>query len=129
MSCTRYDGEHAGLDSLSKRGVVFTSAYSTHDFTPTSHFSMETGFHDGLGTDDDRPENGVAWQLRGNGYFTFAAVANSLLGLAQMPVHRAFNDFRQVGDIVSGASSLDMMNDLLRIASPSKFGGRIRSGG
>jgi hypothetical protein len=82
---------------------------------------METGFHDGLGTDDDRPENGVAWQLRASGYFTFAAVANSLLGLAQMPVHRAFNDFRQVGDIVSGASSLDMMNDVLRIDARLAF--------
>jgi arylsulfatase A-like enzyme len=125
LDTVRYDAVSPSntpfLDSLAKRGVVFTSAYSTHDFTPTSHFSMETGFHDGLGTDDDRPENGVAWQLRGNGYFTFAAVANSLLGLAQMPVHRAFDDFRQVGDIVSGASSLDMMNDLLRIDARLAF--------
>ncbi|HEY8132497.1 MAG TPA: sulfatase-like hydrolase/transferase, partial [Thermoanaerobaculia bacterium] len=27
------------LASLATRGVVFTNAYSTHDFTPTSHFS------------------------------------------------------------------------------------------
>ena len=36
------------LASLSKRGVVFTHAYSTHDFTPTSHYSIFTGLHDGL---------------------------------------------------------------------------------
>ncbi len=118
LDTVRYDAVSASntpfLDSLSKRGVVFTAAYSTHDFTPTSHFSMETGLRDGLGSDDDRPENGVAWQLRRSGYFTFAMVANSLIGQQQMPVHRAFEDFRQIGDVVTG-SGLDVMNDLLRI--------------
>src|SRR5581483_11393252 len=42
------------LASLASRGVVFTNAYSTHDFTPTSHFSMFTGLRNGLGSDDDR---------------------------------------------------------------------------
>ena len=37
------------LASLGERAVVFTHAYSTHDFTPTSHFSMFTGLRDGLG--------------------------------------------------------------------------------
>lgn len=103
------------LDSLSGRAVVFTSAFSTHDFTPTSHFSMETGLRDGLGTDDDRPENGVAWQLRRGGYFTFATVANGLIGQTQMPVHRAFDDFRQIGDVTGAGNGGDLMNDLLRI--------------
>jgi arylsulfatase A-like enzyme len=102
------------LDSLAKSGVVFTSAYSTHDFTPTSHFSMETGFRDGLGTDDDRPENGVAWQLRRNGYFTFAVAANGLLGPTQMPIHRAFQDFYLVGDIAS-EKPLNLEIDLLSV--------------
>src|SRR5204863_3074943 len=79
LDTVRYDAISAAntpfLDSLAKRGVVFTAAYGTHDFTPTSHFSMETGFRDGLGSDDDRPENGVAWQLGHHGYFTFATVA------------------------------------------------------
>jgi arylsulfatase A-like enzyme len=125
LDTVRYDAVSPAntpfLDSLSKRGVVFTAAYSTHDFTPPSHFSMETGFRDGLATDDDRPENGVAWQLGRNGYFTFASVANSLLGQTQMPVHRAFADFRQVGDIITGASGLDVMNDLLRIDARLAF--------
>src|SRR5438132_13995920 len=52
------------LSSLASRGVSFMNAYSTHDFTPTSHFSIFTGFQDGLGTDDDRAENGIPYQLR-----------------------------------------------------------------
>jgi arylsulfatase A-like enzyme len=102
------------LDSLAKRGVVFTAAYSTHDFTPTSHFSMETGFRDGLGTDDDRPENGVAWQLGKSGYSTFAAVANGLLAQSQMPVHRGYSDFKLVGDI-TGITPNNFLSDVLSI--------------
>jgi len=109
------------LDSLSKRGVVFTQAYSTHDFTPTSHFSMETGLHDGLGTDDDRPENGVAWQLGRNGYFTFATVANGLIAQNVMPVHRGFDAFHAFGDVTATASDLDVMNDMLRIDARLAF--------
>ena len=102
------------LDSLARRGVVFSQAYSTHDFTPTSHFSMETGFRDGLGTDDDRPENGVAWQLGKSGYSTFAAVANGLLAQSQMPVHKGYGDFKLVGDI-TGVNPNHFLEDILSI--------------
>lgn len=90
------------LASLGKRGVVFTNAYSTHDFTPTSHFSIFTGLRDGLGSDDDRVENGVAWQLHRLGYDTFATVANSLIGQKQMPTVRGFVRFLQPGDVNEG---------------------------
>src|ERR1051325_9970295 len=102
------------LDSLARRGVVFSQAYSTHDFTPTSHFSMETGFRDGLGTDDDRPENGVAWQLGKSGYSTFAAAANGRLAQAQMPVHKGYGDFKLVGDI-TGVNPNHFLEDILSI--------------
>lgn len=91
------------LASLGSRGIVFTHAYSTHDFTPTSHFSMFTGLRDGLASDDDRVENGVAWQLHRVGYDTFATVANSLLGQAQMPTIRGFTRFKQPGDVNAGS--------------------------
>jgi arylsulfatase A-like enzyme len=90
------------LTSLGTRGVVFTNVYSTHDFTPTSHFSMLTGLQDGLGSDDDRPENGVPYQLQRIGYQTFATVANDLIGKKQMPSFGGFADFKQTGDINSG---------------------------
>jgi arylsulfatase A-like enzyme len=102
------------LASLASRGIVFTNAYSTHDFTPTSHFSIMTGLRDGLGTDADRPENGLAYQLTTNGYDTFAVAANNLIGAAQMPVHRAFRRFQQPGSI-EGGTSVDVVADMTAI--------------
>jgi len=102
------------LDSLGKRAIVFPQAYSTHDFTPPSHFSMMTGLRDGMATDDDRMENGVAWQLRQNGYSTFATVANGLITPRQMPVLSGFGDFKVLGD-TGGSDSIDMMSDLTTI--------------
>lgn len=102
------------LDSLGKRATVFTLAYSTHDFTPTSHFSIMTGLRDGIATDDDRMENGLAWQLRQNGYSTFATVANGLITPPQMPVLGGFGDFKAVGD-VTGSDPADVLTDLTEI--------------
>jgi arylsulfatase A-like enzyme len=102
------------LASLGKRGIVWTRAYSTHDFTPLSHFSMMTGFRDGLGGNDDRPENGIAWQLRRSGYWTFATVANSLIGRQQMPTLRGFDDFKQIGDVSTG-TILDTLSSFAEI--------------
>lgn len=90
------------LETLARQGIEFTHAYSTHDFTPTSHYSIMTGFRDGIATDDDRVENGVPFQLQRSGYATFATVANSLLNPKAMPVHRGFGTFVQHGDISEG---------------------------
>jgi arylsulfatase A-like enzyme len=98
------------LARLAARGVLFTNAYSTHDFTPTSHFSMFTGLQNGLGTDDDRPENALPYQLGRAGYSTFALVANDLIGQKQMPTFRGFGDFRQTGDVITG-TALDALAD------------------
>jgi len=98
------------LASLAARGAVFTRAYSTHDFTPPSHFSIMTGLRDGLGTNDDRAENGLPYQLGISGYDTFAVAANNLIGVAQMPVHRAFKRFKQPGSIIGG-TTVDLIDD------------------
>lgn len=94
------------LASLGKRGIVFTHAYSTHDFTPTSHFSMFTGLRDGLGGDLDGEELGVPYQLQRSGYTTFATVANDLIGTKEMPVLRGFDDFRDLLDVHSNPNDL-----------------------
>lgn len=111
------------LSSLNSRSVVFTNAFSTHDFTPTSHFSIMTGLRDGLATDDDRVEIGLAWQLKRAGYSTFGVVANKLLGVEQMPTMRGFDSFNQFNGI--DGSSLEYINDLVSIdARLAMFGCR-----
>ncbi len=96
------------LASLSKRAIVFTHAYSTHDFTPTSHFSMFTGLRDGLGGDLDGMELGVPYQLQRAGYTTFATSANDLIGTKQMPVLRGFGDFKDLLDVHANPNDLMM---------------------
>jgi arylsulfatase A-like enzyme len=94
------------LASLGKRGVVFTHAYSTHDFTPTSHFSMLTGLRNGLDTDVDQVDAGVPYQLQKSGYATFATVANDLIGQKQMPVLRGFSEFKDLLDVKANPNDL-----------------------
>jgi arylsulfatase A-like enzyme len=101
------------LASLAARGVVFTKAYSSHDFTPPSHFTILTGLADGLGTKDDRRDVGVPYQLHRAGYDTFATVANSLLSPRQMPV-LDFATIKEVGD-VNGGSRIDQTDDLTAV--------------
>lgn len=96
------------LASLGKRAVVFTHAYSTHDFTPTAHFSMFTGLRDGLGGELDGAELGVPFQLQRAGYSTFATVANDLIGTKQMPVLRGFGDFKDLLDVRANPNDLLM---------------------
>src|SRR5260221_1526126 len=88
LDTLRYDvtslGDSAGnstpfLASLQARGVTFTHAYSTHDFTPPSHFSVLTGLKDGLGGDNDHAENGMPLPMGETGYSTLGTAANCLL--------------------------------------------------
>ncbi|GAC1435877.1 MAG: sulfatase-like hydrolase/transferase [Thermoanaerobaculia bacterium] len=87
------------LAFLASRGVVFTNTYSTHDFTPPSHFSIMTGFSEGWGTRLDRQEFGVPFQLARAGYDTFATAGNQLVDPSTMPTLRGFKTFRGVHDI------------------------------
>lgn len=98
LDTVRYDAVSSAntpfLESLKSRSVVFTNAYSTHDFTPPSHFSIMTGLPNGLETAADRVENSVPYQLRkALNYDTFATAANGLLQPKCMPTFRAFNRF------------------------------------
>ncbi len=125
LDTLRYDATSLGdspgtatpfLASLQSRSIVFTRAYSTHDFTPPSHFSILTGLRDGLGTDADQPENSVIYQLRQSGYATFATVANGLLAHTQMPVFRPTESLAEVGEAATvRGSAIDTLNDTLAI--------------
>jgi arylsulfatase A-like enzyme len=125
LDTLRYDATSLGdstgtatpfLASLQSRGIVFTHAYSTHDFTPPSHFSILTGLRDGLGTDADQPENSVIYQLGQSGYATFATVANGLLARNQMPVLRPTAALTEVGEAATvRGTAMDNMNDTLAI--------------
>jgi arylsulfatase A-like enzyme len=125
LDTLRYDATSLGdsprsatpfLASLQSRGIVFTRAYSTHDFTPPSHFSILTGLRDGLGTDADQPENSVIYQLGQSGYATFATVANGLLARNQMPVLRPTAALTEVGEAATvRGTALDNMNDTMAI--------------
>lgn len=131
MDTVRFDATAASstsgvtpfLTSLRSRSVMFTNAFSTHDFTPTSHFSIMTGLRDGLASNDDRVEIGLAWQLKRTGYSTFAVAANKLLGLEQMPTMRGFDSFNQFNGI--DGSSVEYINDVVGIdARLAMFGCR-----
>lgn len=127
MDTVRFDATAATgtpfLTSLRSQSVLFTNAYSTHDFTPPSHFSMLTGFRDGLSTDDDRVENGVPWQLSRCGYSTFAVAANGLLRPKQMPVLRGFSSFNDFA-AVDGSPQEQMSAVLTLKARAAVFGVR-----
>src|SRR5260221_9521546 len=87
LDTLRYDvtslGDSAGnstpfLASLQARGVTFTHAYSTHDFTPPSHFSVLTGLKDGLGGGNDHAQNRMPFQLGQTGDSPCGRIANGL---------------------------------------------------
>lgn len=105
LDTVRFDAISASntpfLASLMPRSVVFKAAYSTHDFTPPSHFSLMTGFYDGLDSTDDRVENSVPFQLHRAHYQTFGAAANGIIRPAMMPTFRAFDRFFEVPEKVA----------------------------
>ena len=102
------------LASLASRGVLFTNTYSTHDFTPPSHFSILTGLNDGLATPQDRQEYGVPFQLSKAGYDTFATAGNQLIDPSAMPTMRGFRTFRGVHDIDHGTIPILELSDVDR---------------
>jgi arylsulfatase A-like enzyme len=74
-----HDADAPFLSALAKVGTTFTSAYSTHDSTPASHFSMLSGFVSGFQTPLDDPPVGLPAQLAHKGYDTFGVAANGNL--------------------------------------------------
>jgi len=88
------------LASLASRSVVFTHAYSTHDFTPPSHFSLLTGLRNGLDTVDDHPQIGIAWEAKRLGYDTFGTAANVLLNPIIIAPLAAFDRYHELSAAV-----------------------------
>lgn len=125
LDTLRYDATSLGdspgsstpfLASLQSRSVVFTHAYSTHDFTPPSHFSILTGLKDGLGGDDDHTQNGVPFQLERLGYTSFGTVANGLLSRKLLSVLQPMSSFNEVGAAGEGLGTvMDTINDTMAI--------------
>ncbi|HYO77554.1 MAG TPA: sulfatase-like hydrolase/transferase [Thermoanaerobaculia bacterium] len=67
------------LEQLAGVGLNFVRAYSTHDSTPYSHFSMLTGYINGYQSPIDVPEVSLAHQLKQRGYRTWGVSANGNL--------------------------------------------------
>jgi arylsulfatase A-like enzyme len=67
------------LEQLAGVGLNFVRAYSTHDSTPYSHFSMLTGYINGYQSPVDVPEISLAHQLKQRGYRTWGVSANGNL--------------------------------------------------
>lgn len=93
------------LNELARRGVHFRTAYSTHDLTTRSHFSMLTGFSDGWQTELDQPFHSLPAQLKSLGYVTFAAVANANLRREGNPYLMSFDQFVCLYDVWQGLDS------------------------
>lgn len=86
-------GETPFLESLARKGIEFSRAYSTHDSTPPSHFSLLTGFVNGQYTAIDKTEYALPFQLERLQYLTFGVAANGNLVPTSMPVLRGFRDY------------------------------------
>lgn len=81
------------LKRLAKHAMNFRRSYSTFDSTPTSHFSMLTGYVDGLQTDIDHTNLSLPYQLKEIGYHTFGVAANGNLSKKTMPVLLGFDRY------------------------------------
>lgn len=87
------ENETPFLEQIANDAILFTKAYSTHDNTIYSHFSMLTGFHDGLLTKIDQPQNSVVNHLKQAGYHTIGVTANGVLRQSTTNVCQPFDDY------------------------------------
>lgn len=97
------------LAALSRRGVNFTNCYSTHDATPQSHASLFSGYLNNYGTNLDRAETAIPFQLRKLGYHSFAVVANGNLSPHSLPTMRSFESVVDLQDEWLGMSLAERM--------------------
>jgi len=100
------------LKNLAKAGANFINAYSTYDETPSSHFSMLTGYIRGLGTEIDSQENSIAFQLHAYGYNTFGIAAN---GCLSQHVYRYLTAFQYYVNL------MDLWNDEMDLKQKQQF--------
>ena len=87
------------LEQLAGVGVSFTRAYSTHDSTPYSHFSMLTGFINGYQTGADVKEVSLAHQLNRRGYRTWGVSANGNLSPKFTRSMQPFGSFVNLNEV------------------------------
>ena len=86
----------AGAGSLypiAKNAVVFTHASSTSDYTPPSHYSIFTGYYDGLNTEIDQPVNSVLSTLKSLGYEAIGISANGVVSPSTLNSMKQFDTF------------------------------------
>ena len=81
------------LKRLARSGVVFRDAFSTHDATPPSHFSIFTGLYNGLHSKRDRPDQSIAHHLRRLGYDSLGISSNYNIRKAAIRSTRPFRLF------------------------------------
>lgn len=81
------------LEKLAEGGVNFENAYSTTDETPPSHFSIFTGFKEGIHSDFDVETNGVAYHLKRIGYDSVGVSANNNVRKEIIRSVRPFREF------------------------------------
>lgn len=93
------------LQQLAAAGMNFTRAYSTHDSTPRSHFSMLTGLVNGYQGEADVPEISMAHQLKRRGYRTFAVSANGNLSPKFTRSLKPFGSFVNLVDVWEGLAA------------------------
>jgi arylsulfatase A-like enzyme len=86
------------LQHVAERGVSFSRAFSPHDSTPPSHFSIFTGLREGLGRANDRPDMSLSYQLRARGYRTFGVSANGNLSQKWMNSLSGFTQYTNLYD-------------------------------
>lgn len=94
------------LQRLAASGVNFTTAYSTWDSTPSSHFSMLSGYITGYQSDIDKPDASIAYQLHKLGYRTFGLAANYNLSPAAMRMLVPFDSFENLAQEFESSPAL-----------------------
>ena len=113
------------LQRVAQRGVSFSRAFSPHDNTPQSHFTLLTGLREGSGTAVDRPDVSIAYQLRAHGYDTFGVAANGNLSQRFMPSLGGFRLYSSLYDEWLGLTPQDRAPQLQRInARLRQYGSR-----
>jgi len=113
------------MKSVAQRSVSFSRAFSPHDNTPQSHFTLLTGLRDGGGTPVDRPDVSIAYQLHAHGYDTFGVAANGNLSQRFMPSLGGFRLYSSLYDEWLGLTTRDRAPLLQGInARLRKYGSR-----
>jgi arylsulfatase A-like enzyme len=114
------------LQSVARRGVSYSRAFSPHDSTLPSHFTLLTGFRDGLLSALDRPDLALPYQLAQIGYSTFGLSANGTLSPATMATVRGFRDYSCLLDEWQALKPADRDAELKRLDSKlNRYGSRL----